>query len=95
MPLLNKEMEELGVKIFASWRRYSHYVVQYLVPDSDEILMKVSEILKVWPPGMVEFCLPGDEVESVEHFSDRDFIGRQIEGYQLVKCRAWYVNKNT
>ena len=62
---------------------------------SQEEPYRVSEIFKVWPPGMVEFCLPGDEVESVEHFSDRDFIGRQIEGYQVVKCRVWYVKKNT
>ena len=79
MVLLNIEMESLGVKVFAAWRRYSHYGVQYLVPDNEETLKRVNEIL----------------IDMVEHFTDRDCIGRQLPGYQVIKCRVWYVKKDT
>ena len=95
MVLLNLEMESLGVKIFAAWRRYSHYVVQFLVPDNEETLKRVNDILMTWAPGETDFCLEGDAIDTVEHFTDRDFIGRQLSGYHVIKCRVWYVKKDT
>ena len=102
MVLSNIEMESLGVKVFAAWRRYSQLrdwrgaaaagsvsstwsrrppplSVQYLVPDNEETLKRVNEIL----------------IDMVEHFTDRDFIGRQLPGYQVIKCRVWCVKKDT
>ena len=91
MVLINEEMLEFGVKLYACWRRWSHYTIQYLVPADDSTLMTVSQILNSWVPGKEEMLLGDDQVEFLYHFTDRDFVHRQpVLGMQVVKVQCWY-----
>ena len=92
MVFISEEMQILGVKLHACWKRWSHYVVQLLVPDDDNTMRRVSEILHTWVPGKEEMLLSSeDSVEWLEHFSDRDFVGHQpVTGMQVVRGKCWY-----
>ena len=68
-------------------------VVRYLVPEDDETMIKVSGILSsgAFVPGHPEMTLDGEELDRVEHFTDKDYVHRQPRaGFQVVKCRIFF-----
>ena len=83
----------MGAKMYDSWHRWSHYVVRYLIPSDDISMQTASSIFSSgnFIPGDAEMMYEGDELSHIEHFSDRDFIGKQPkEGFQVVKVLMWY-----
>ena len=98
MPFLTAELERAGVKIWDAWHRWSHLVIRFLCPDDDSTMLLLSGSLRAAEliPGVPEMLLDGEEIVSVEHFTDRDYVGHQPRpGYQVVKCRIWFKRNET
>jgi len=96
MGFLNKELLDLGCKVHAVWKRWSHYSVQLLVPDDINILEQVNLALVSYIPGAEEMLMADDHIEWVEHFTDRNFIGNQPKpGFQVIKVQCWFFSRAT
>ena len=68
--------------------------MQLLVPEESDVVVAVNKALLGFCPGIEEMLIGEDRIEWVEHFTDRNFLGKQPkEGYQVVKIQCWYYSK--
>ena len=97
MVFLTEAMQELGVKVQAVWKRYSHYGIRFLVPDEREDNIRlVMDMLNETPPGTEEMLMPGATLAYVEVFSHRsNYVpGWKWTGYHELQCNCYY-SRNT
>ena len=90
MVLLNEEMIAMGVKIHATWRRYPHYNIEYIVPNDEESVKAFCRIVSNWYPGEQEFCGPGESVKECVFKTARDPRWARDQSTQIIKVECYY-----
>ena len=82
-------MKAIGVEGLATWRRYDHYNIEYIVPNGDKRVAAFCKIHSSRYPGEEEFCDLGDSVKEV-HFKTARDPRCDKEGKTIIKAECYY-----